>query len=116
MRKLEIADSDIMRIAIQQEIARSDESRYDHRLHGLLLLTGGQSCQQVADSLVKIGAPYSVGSSDLRSTDWKGCAMVNAREGRLAWMPSSGLLWNATCVAARVRHAQTETPSGSALR
>lgn len=49
MRKLEIAEPDIMRIAIQQEIARSDESRYDHRLHGLLLLTGGQSCQQVAD-------------------------------------------------------------------
>jgi len=40
---------DIIRIAIQQEIARSDESRYDHRLHGLLLLTDGQSCQQVAD-------------------------------------------------------------------
>lgn len=49
MRKLEITDPDIMRIAIQQEIARSDESRYDHRLHGLLLLTGGQSCQQISD-------------------------------------------------------------------
>ncbi len=49
MRKLEIADSEIMRIAIQQEIARSGESRYDHRLHGLLLLTGGQSCQQIAE-------------------------------------------------------------------
>lgn len=49
MRKLEIADAEVMRIAIQQEIARSDESRYDHRLHGLLLVTGGQSCQQVAD-------------------------------------------------------------------
>ena len=49
MRKLEIADPEVMRIAIQQEIARSDESRYDHRLHGLLLVTGGQSCQQVAD-------------------------------------------------------------------
>lgn len=49
MRKLEIADPQVMRIAIQQEIARSDESRYDHRLHGLLLVTGGQSCQQVAD-------------------------------------------------------------------
>ena len=49
MRKLEIANPDVMRIAIQQEIARSDESRYDHRLHGLLLVTGGQSCQQVAD-------------------------------------------------------------------
>lgn len=49
MRKLEIADPEVMRIAIQQEIVRSDESRYDHRLHGLLLLTGGQSCQQVAE-------------------------------------------------------------------
>jgi transposase len=49
MRKLGIANADVMRIAIQQEIARSDESRYDHRLHGLLLVTGGHSCQQVAD-------------------------------------------------------------------
>lgn len=49
MRKLEIADADIMRIAIQQEIVRSEESRYDHRLHGLLLITGGQSCGQVAE-------------------------------------------------------------------
>ena len=49
MRKLEIADADVMRMAIQQEIARSDESRYDHRLHGLLLDTGGHSCQQVAE-------------------------------------------------------------------
>ncbi len=49
MRKLKIADPEIMRIAIQQEISRSDEFRYDHRLHGLLLLTSGQSCQQIAD-------------------------------------------------------------------
>ena len=48
MKKLEIADADVMRIAIQQEIQRSDEARYDHRLHGLLLVTGGQSCRQVA--------------------------------------------------------------------
>ena len=50
MRKLEIADPEIMRIAIQQEIVRSDESRYDHRLHGLLLVAGGHSCQQVAET------------------------------------------------------------------
>lgn len=49
MRKLEIADPEIMRIAIQQEIARSEESRYDHRLHGLLLVTAGHSCGQVAE-------------------------------------------------------------------
>jgi len=49
MRKLQIEDAEVMRIAIQQEIARSEESRYDHRLHGLLLVSGGQSCRQVAD-------------------------------------------------------------------
>lgn len=48
MRKLEIRDLDIMRIAVQQEILRSDESRYDHRLHGILLICSGYSCKQVA--------------------------------------------------------------------
>lgn len=49
MRKLEITSPDVMRLAIQQEIAHSNKSRYDHRLHGLLWVTGGHSCQQVAD-------------------------------------------------------------------
>jgi transposase len=49
MQRLKIADADIMRIAIQQEIVRSEESRYDHRLHGLLLITADQSTQQVAE-------------------------------------------------------------------
>jgi len=48
MRKLEIEDAEVMRIAIQQEIVRSEESRYDHRLHGLLLVASGQSCREVA--------------------------------------------------------------------
>lgn len=48
MRKLQIDDTGAMRIAIQQEIGRSEESRYDHRLHGLLLLAAGHSCQDVA--------------------------------------------------------------------
>ena len=47
MRKLQIEDSDIMRIALQQEIQRSEESRYDHRLHGVLLVSHGLSCTQV---------------------------------------------------------------------
>ena len=49
MRKLEIEDAEVMRIVLQQEIARSEESRYDHRLHGLLLVTAGQSCRQIAE-------------------------------------------------------------------
>jgi transposase len=47
MRKLEIADPQIMQVAIQQEIERSEESRYDHRLHGVLLVSSGYSCTEV---------------------------------------------------------------------
>ena len=49
MRKLQVSDPDIMSIAIQDEICRSEEARYDHRLHGVLLVCRGMSCFQVAD-------------------------------------------------------------------
>lgn len=48
MRKLQIEDAEVMKVAIQQEISRSEESRYDHRLHGLLLVAAGRSCLEVA--------------------------------------------------------------------
>src|SRR3974377_1621423 len=51
MRKLAIADADIMQLALQQEILRSEEARYDHRLHGVLLVTHGLSCYDVAGLL-----------------------------------------------------------------
>lgn len=51
MRRLEIADADIMRIAIQNEIQRSEESRYDHRLHGVLLSCSDMSSYEIADLL-----------------------------------------------------------------
>jgi transposase len=37
-----------MQIAVQEEILRSEESRYDHRLHGILLVCSGLSCNEVA--------------------------------------------------------------------
>jgi transposase len=49
MRRLEIQDAEIMRIAVQQEIVRSEESRYDHRLHGILLILDGYSPTEVAE-------------------------------------------------------------------
>lgn len=49
MRKLAIQDAEIMKVAIQQEIVRSEESRYDHRLHGVLLVCAGKSCYEVAE-------------------------------------------------------------------
>lgn len=51
MRKLQVDDAEIMKITLQQEITRSDESRYDHRLHGVLLVSQGLDCYQVADYL-----------------------------------------------------------------
>lgn len=48
MRKLKIECDATILIAIQQELERSEESRYHHRLHGLLLLAAGHSCGQVA--------------------------------------------------------------------
>ena len=49
MRKLEVQDADIIKIAVQQEIERSEESRYDHRLHAILMICSGGSCNQVAE-------------------------------------------------------------------
>ncbi len=51
MRRLEIENADLMKIAIQQEILRSEEARYDHRLHGLLLVSQGFSCDEVSEML-----------------------------------------------------------------
>jgi len=51
MRKLQIEDAQVMQIAVQQEILRSEESRYDHRLHGVLLVSRGMTCYEVADHL-----------------------------------------------------------------
>jgi transposase len=51
MRRLQISEAAVMRLALQQEISRSEEARYDHRLHGVLLVTSGMSCREVAGVL-----------------------------------------------------------------
>lgn len=51
MRKLDIENPESALLAIQEEIRRSDEAKYDHRLHGLLLVANGQSCRQAAGLL-----------------------------------------------------------------
>jgi transposase len=47
MRKLQIQDAAVMAEAIRQEISRSEESRYDHRLHGVLMVAQGMNCYEV---------------------------------------------------------------------
>lgn len=51
MHQLRISDSDTMIMALQDEIRRDHQSRYDHRLHGVLLVAQGMSCRQVAQYL-----------------------------------------------------------------
>ena len=51
MRRFQFEDAETTKVALQQEIARSSESRYDHRLHGLLLLCRGMSSYEVGETL-----------------------------------------------------------------
>jgi transposase len=48
MKRLTISQPEAIILGIQEEIRRSPESRYDHRLHGVLLVAQGMSCRQVS--------------------------------------------------------------------
>src|SRR5271157_1008391 len=51
MGPLRIADSAAMILGLQDEIRRSEEFRYDHGLHGVLLVGQGMTCPAVAKLL-----------------------------------------------------------------
>jgi transposase len=48
MKALSISDQGTMIFALQDEIRRNDAARYDHRLHGVLLVAQGLTCPQAA--------------------------------------------------------------------
>lgn len=48
MRPLTIADASQIVLGLQDEIRRSSDARYDHRLHGVLLVAQGMKCPEVA--------------------------------------------------------------------
>ena len=51
LKRLSIKYADQVIVKIQQEIGRSNDSRYDHRLHGVLLVAKGKNCYEVAEIL-----------------------------------------------------------------
>ena len=51
MKALTISDNENMIMVLQDEIRRNDASRYDHRLHGVLLVAQGMTCPKVAELL-----------------------------------------------------------------
>jgi len=48
MKALTISDPSVIVLGLQDEIRRSGEARYDHRLHGVLLVAQGMTCPEVA--------------------------------------------------------------------
>jgi transposase len=48
MKPLAIAGAESIIVGLQDEIRRSEEARYDHRLHGVLLVAEGLTCPEVA--------------------------------------------------------------------
>jgi transposase len=47
MKPLTIADAPEIVLLLQDEIPRSLDSRYDHSLHGILLVAQGMTCPEV---------------------------------------------------------------------
>jgi len=51
MKALTVAEASVIVLGLQDEIRRSAESRYDHRVHGVLMVAQGMNCCRVAELL-----------------------------------------------------------------
>jgi transposase len=51
MKKIHISDVDTVVLILQDEIRRSYQARYDHRLHAVLMVAQGMSCRAAAGLL-----------------------------------------------------------------
>lgn len=51
MKRIHISDAETVILILQDEIRRSYEARYDHRLHAILMVAQGMSCRKVAELL-----------------------------------------------------------------
>jgi transposase len=80
MKALTISDKENMIMALQDEIRRNDASRYDHRLHGVLLVAQGMTCPKVAELLGD--SPRSVVNwvQRFETDDWQVCPKDSARD------------------------------------
>ena len=79
MKALTISDREEMILALQDEIRRSPDARYDHRLHGVLLVAGGMSCRQAAEML---GDSPGTVVNWVRRFEENGFGGLNDQEGR----------------------------------
>ena len=81
MKRLTITEPENTILTLQDEIRRSEESRYDHRLHAMLLVAQGMSGHQVAQMLGD--APRTVAYWVTRFEERKFSGLMDqARSGR----------------------------------
>jgi transposase len=83
MRSMRIPNPESVAEALQDEIRRSEESRYDHRLHAVLLVTQGLTPPEVADWLGD-----SVRAVELWVHRFQGKRLAGLRESRRPGRPS----------------------------
>lgn len=110
MRPLSIADSATIVLGLQDEIRRSEESRYDHRLHGVLLVAQGMTCPAAAKLLGD--APRSV-EYWVRGFEEEGLAAL--REGERSGRPRRLSEKQLQAVNAVLRHMPREVGLGGNL-
>lgn len=79
MQALTISDREEMILAVQDEIRRSPDARYDHRLHGVLLVAEGMSCRQAAEVL---GDSHGTVVNWIRRFEKSGFGGLSDQEGR----------------------------------
>ena len=79
MRKLEIPDAEIMRLVVQQEIARSEDSRHDHRLQGILLASKVWAATKWPSGWGRIFALSSAGCTASKGAALPDCKKASAR-------------------------------------
>jgi transposase len=107
MKALTVSDSENMVMALQDEIRRSEQSRYDHRLHGVLLVAQGMTCPQVAALLGD--SPHTV-VNWVQRFEIRGFGGLS--EGERSGRPSRLSAQQMTIVEAALR----EDPSRSGLK
>jgi transposase len=103
MKALTISDQENMIMALQDEIRRNDASRYDHRLHGVLLVAQGLTCPKVAELL---------GDSPRSVVNWvqrfEADGLAGLSEGQRSGRPSRLSERQLTKVEAALRASPTE--------
>jgi len=127
MKALTISDASMVILGLQDEIRRSAESRYDHRLHGVLLVAQGINCCRVAELLGD--APRTVeywvrrfeqrGLAGLQEGHRSGrpsrltAEQIAAVQASLRMRPSdfglAGNLWDGKTLAAHIQRAHCVT-------